>query len=469
MSKKENKKYMEKINDYKQQISILENKLKIYEDTISDKEKELSDKLVHIIKLQNENSKLKEYIKKYKNKILSEKKINNNNKSNSNKNINNNENNQKQNSNELENLKKNMENLYKDLQIKDDEINNLKKQLNIKIKENELYNKDNTLLLNKFTQNESNKYFINNNENENNKIEEMLLSYSNMIDNKIKIISLYIDTYFDFPLLDILNIPNLKEFSNNDEISNFINFNLLIDSIEKTQKNINEKFKNYETIINNLKNENSLLSNKFDEKIIEISELKKNIINLNSDNYDLSNQIEKLNNNLIIEKNNSLTNYNNNNYIEIQKIFDNYLENLYKIIKSELDKLLQFKNLTSYSKIIYDNNNYENNLNNIKFLFEDIFDKYITINNNIIEEYDKILDDFHKNNKVSYNEKLNELKIENLKIKEENKNYENILFSEMNEKKLLINQIESLQNTNDKLNAEITNNLFLRYNNHNKF
>ena len=469
MSKKENKKYMEKINDYKQQISILENKLKIYEDTISDKEKELSDKLVHIIKLQNENSKLKEYIKKYKNKILSEKKINNNNKSNSNKNINNNENNQKQNSNELENLKKNMENLYKDLQIKDDEINNLKKQLNIKIKENELYNKDNTLLLNKFTQNESNKYFINNNENENNKIEEMLLSYSNMIDNKIKIISLYIDTYFDFPLLDILNIPNLKEFSNNDEISNFINFNLLIDSIEKTQKNINEKFKNYETIINNLKNENSLLSNKFDEKIIEISELKKNIINLNSDNYDLSNQIEKLNNILILEKNNSLTNYNNNNYIEIQKIFDNYLENLYKIIKSELDKLLQFKNLTSYSKIIYDNNNYENNLNNIKFLFEDIFDKYITINNNIIEEYDKILDDFHKNNKVSYNEKLNELKIENLKIKEENKNYENILFSEMNEKKLLINQIESLQNTNDKLNAEITNNLFLRYNNHNKF
>ena len=469
MSKKENKKYMEKINDYKQQISILENKLKIYEDTISDKEKELSDKLVHIIKLQNENSKLKEYIKKYKNKILSEKKINNNNKSNSNKNINNNENNQKQNSNELENLKKNMENLYKDLQIKDDEINNLKKQLNIKIKENELYNKDNTLLLNKFTQNESNKYFINNNENENNKFEEMLLSYSNMIDNKIKIISLYIDTYFDFPLLDILNIPNLKEFSNNDEISNFINFNLLIDSIEKTQKNINEKFKNYETIINNLKNENSLLLNKFDEKIIEISELKKNIINLNSDNYDLSNQIEKLNNILILEKNNSLTNYNNNNYIEIQKIFDNYLENLYKIIKSELDKLLQFKNLTSYSKIIYDNNNNENNLNNIKFLFEDIFDKYITINNNIIEEYDKILDDFHKNNKVSYNEKLNELKIENLKIKEENKNYENILFSEMNEKKLLINQIESLQNTNDKLNAEITNNLFLRYNNHNKF
>ena len=469
MSKKENKKYLEQINDYKQQITILENKLKIYEDTIKDKEKELSDKLVHIIKLQNENSKLKEYIKKYKNKILSEKKINNNNISNNNKNINNNENNQKQNSNELENLKKNMEKLYKDLQIKDDEINNLKKQLNIKIKENELYNKDNTLLLNKFTQNESNKYFINNNENENNKFEEMLLSYSNMIDNKIKIISLYIDTYFDFPLLDILNIPNLKEFSNNDEISNFINFNLLIDSIEKTQKNINEKFKNYETIINNLKNENSLLSNKFDEKIIEISELKKNIINLNSDNYDLSNQIEKLNNNLIIEKNNSLTNYNNNNYIEIQKIFDNYLENLYKIIKSELDKLLQFKNLTSYSKIIYDNNNNENNLNNIKFLFEDIFDKYITINNNIIEEYDKILDDFHKNNKVSYNEKLNELKIENLKIKEENKNYENILFSEMNEKKLLINQIESLQNTNDKLNAEITNNLFLRYNNHNKF
>ena len=468
MSKKENKKYLEQINDYKQQITILENKLKIYEDTIKDKEKELSDKLVHIIKLQNENSKLKEYIKKYKNKILSEKKINNNNISNNNKNINNNENNQKQNSNESENLKKNMEKLYKDLQIKDDEINNLKKQLNIKIKENELYNKDNTLLLNKFTQNESNKYFINNNENENNKFEEMLLSYSNMIDNKIKIISLYIDTYFDFPLLDILNIPNLKEFSNNDEISNFINFNLLIDSIEKTQKNINEKFKNYETIINNLKNENSLLSNKFDEKIIEISELKKNIINLNSDNYDLSNQIEKLNNNLIIEKNNSLTNYNNNNYIEIQKIFDNYLENLYKIIKSELDKLLQFKNLTNYSKIIYDNNNYENNLNNIKFLFEDIFDKYITINNNIIEEYDKILDDFHKNNKVSYNEKLNELKIENLKIKEENKNYENILFSEMNEKKLLINQIESLQNTNDKLNAEITNNLFLRYNNHNK-
>ena len=469
MSKKENKKYLEQINDYKQQITILENKLKIYEDTIKDKEKELSDKLVHIIKLQNENSKLKEYIKKYKNKILSEKKINNNNISNNNKNINNNENNQKQNSNESENLKKNMEKLYKDLQIKDDEINNLKKQLNIKIKENELYNKDNTLLLNKFTQNESNKYFINNNENENNKFEEMLLSYSNMIDNKIKIISLYIDTYFDFPLLDILNIPNLKEFSNNDEISNFINFNLLIDSIEKTQKNINEKFKNYETIINNLKNENSLLSNKFDEKIIEISELKKNIINLNSDNYDLSNQIEKLNNNLIIEKNNSLTNYNNNNYIEIQKIFDNYLENLYKIIKSELDKLLQFKNLTSYSKIIYDNNNNENNLNNIKFLFEDIFDKYITINNNIIEEYDKILDDFHKNNKVSYNEKLNELKIENLKIKEENKNYENILFSEMNEKKLLINQIESLQNTNDKLNAEITNNLFLSYNNHNKF
>ena len=459
MSNNKNNKYLEQINDFKQQITILENKLKIYEDTISDKEKKLSDQLVLIIKLQNENSKLKEYIKKYKNKILSEKNINNNN----NKNINNN---QKQNLNELENLKKNMENLSKDLQIKNDEINNLKNQLNIKLKENELYNKDNTLLLNKFKQNENNNYFINNNENDINKIEEMLLSYSNMIENKIKIFSLYIDTYFDFPLLDILNIPNLKDFSNNDEISNFINFNILIDSIEKSQKNINEKFKNYETIINNLKNENSLLSNKFDEKVFEITELKKNILNLKTDNYDLSNQIEKLNNNIIIEKNNSLANYNKFNYNETQKIFDNYIENLYNIIKSELNKILQFTNLTSYSKIIYDNNNYdENNLNNIKFLFEDVFDKYITINNNIIEEYDKILDDFHKNNKMSYNEKLNELKIENLKIKEENKNYENILYSEMNEKKLLINQIESLQNINDKLNTEITNNLFLKYNN----
>jgi len=459
MSNNKNNKYIEQINDFKQQITILENKLKIYEDTISDKEKKLSEQLVLIIKLQNENSKLKEYIKKYKNKILSEKNINNNN----NKNINNN---QKQNLNELENLKKNMENLSKDLQIKNDEINNLKNQLNIKLKENELYNKDNTLLLNKFKQNENNNYFINNNENDINKIEEMLLSYSNMIENKIKIFSLYIDTYFDFPLLDILNIPNLKDFSNNDEISNFINFNILIDSIEKSQKNINEKFKNYETIINNLKNENSLLSNKFDEKVFEITELKKNILNLKTDNYDLSNQIEKLNNNIIIEKNNSLANYNKFNYNETQKIFDNYIENLYNIIKTELNKILQFTNLTSYSKIIYDNNNYdENNLNNIKFLFEDVFDKYITINNNIIEEYDKILDDFHKNNKMSYNEKLNELKIENLKIKEENKNYENILYSEMNEKKLLINQIESLQNINDKLNAEITNNLFLKYNN----
>ena len=459
MSNNKNNKYLEQINDFKQQITILENKLKIYEDTISDKEKKLSEQLVLIIKLQNENSKLKEYIKKYKNKILSEKNINNNN----NKNINNN---QKQNLNELENLKKNMENLSKDLQIKNDEINNLKNQLNIKLKENELYNKDNTLLLNKFKQNENNNYFINNNENDINKIEEMLLSYSNMIENKIKIFSLYIDTYFDFPLLDILNIPNLKDFSNNDEISNFINFNILIDSIEKSQKNINEKFKNYETIINNLKNENSLLSNKFDEKVFEITELKKNILNLKTDNYDLSNQIEKLNNNIIIEKNNSLANYNKFNYNETQKIFDNYIENLYNIIKTELNKILQFTNLTSYSKIIYDNNNYdENNLNNIKFLFEDVFDKYITINNNIIEEYDKILDDFHKNNKMSYNEKLNELKIENLKIKEENKNYENILFSEMNEKKLLINQIESLQNINDKLNTEITNNLFLKYNN----
>ena len=459
MSNNKNNKYLEQINDFKQQITILENKLKIYEDTISDKEKKLSEQLVLIIKLQNENSKLKEYIKKYKNKILSEKNINNNN----NKNINNN---QKQNLNELENLKKNMENLSKDLQIKNDEINNLKNQLNIKLKENELYNKDNTLLLNKFKQNENNNYFINNNENDINKIEEMLLSYSNMIENKIKIFSLYIDTYFDFPLLDILNIPNLKDFSNNDEISNFINFNILIDSIEKSQKNINEKFKNYETIINNLKNENSLLSNKFDEKVFEITELKKNILNLKTDNYDLSNQIEKLNNNIIIEKNNSLANYNKFNYNETQKIFDNYIENLYNIIKSELNKILQFTNLTSYSKIIYDNNNYdENNLNNIKFLFEDVFDKYITINNNIIEEYDKILDDFHKNNKMSYNEKLNELKIENLKIKEENKNYENILYSEMNEKKLLINQIESLQNINDKLNTEITNNLFLKYNN----
>ena len=459
MSNNKNNKYLEQINDFKQQITILENKLKIYEDTISDKEKKLSEQLVLIIKLQNENSKLKEYIKKYKNKILSEKNINNNN----NKNINNN---QKQNLNELENLKKNMENLSKDLQIKNDEINNLKNQLNIKLKENELYNKDNTLLLNKFKQNENNNYFINNNENDINKIEEMLLSYSNMIENKIKIFSLYIDTYFDFPLLDILNIPNLKDFSNNDEISNFINFNILIDSIEKSQKNINEKFKNYETIINNLKNENSLLSNKFDEKVFEITELKKNILNLKTDNYDLSNQIEKLNNNIIIEKNNSLANYNKFNYNETQKIFDNYIENLYNIIKTELNKILQFTNLTSYSKIIYDNNNYdENNLNNIKFLFEDVFDKYITINNNIIEEYDKILDDFHKNNKMSYNEKLNELKIENLKIKEENKNYENILYSEMNEKKLLINQIESLQNINDKLNAEITNNLFLKYNN----
>ena len=416
-----------KINIYKKQITILEEKIKVYEEDSNIKQQKITEQLNHIIELEAENSKLKSLLNKsYKvSQALDDKNYIST--SSSQRNFLNNNNNSSEEIKSMQilvnNFKKENETLIKELtaqknenekisrnlQMKNEESEKLFQTLKEKTNENEIYNQDNIILLNKLKEyegnfllmknNNSNNHFLNQNlENKKNKINEdelqnnfnnQIIELNKLIMNELKTISQYIDTYLILFNNDNISIPNLKKITNFPNDS-FLNFDILINSIENARDRLFEQQNKNEKIISGLRNDNTLLNNKLNEKIIENSQIKNQLNSLKEKNYELELYLDKYAGEINNQKN--IKKKIQNSISSFDEINVNYLQNLYDIIRVELEKILIDNDLRSYIPIILSQNNNNQNINfGMKFLFEESLDKYIFINNCIIEDYKKLL------------------------------------------------------------------------------
>ena len=437
-----------KIDIYKKEISILEDKLKVYEDDSDLKSNKLNQQVNEIINLENENLKLKNFIKEMKNQSKTERNEILNTISNKHDELNIEMNNLQ---NIIEKLKKDNKNLEIELKEKKEEnkvlLNKNEKllqNLEMKLNENELYNQDNTILINKVKEYEDDLKLLKKKLNPNSHITSPLLtniekeineshfqeieSIKQNCDNQIfdlrksimkeiKIICQYLDIYFGIPLNSGIEIPKLEKFTNfpNDA---FLDFNILFLSIEDARKKIENIQKNYEIKISNLNKEINNLNNKLQEKILDNSKLKKIICDLQENNFELQEYVSKSLNELEKQKNFSqkiqfsINEVNNEN--------EKYFEKVYKVIINELDKFFKEKILRKYTSIILNTENNNIQINTNRFLFEDALDKYITVNNCLINDYNKILNT--NSNNTEYLNLINDLNEEIKSLKSQNSN-----------------------------------------------
>ena len=437
-----------KVDIYKKEISILEDKLKVYEDDSDLKSNKLNQQVNEIINLENENLKLKNFIKEMKNQSKTERNEILNTISNKHDELNIEMNNLQ---NIIEKLKKDNKNLEIELKEKKEEnkvlLNKNEKllqNLEMKLNENELYNQDNTILINKVKEYEDDLKLLKKKLNPNSHITSPLLtniekeineshfqeieSIKQNCDNQIfdlrksimkeiKIICQYLDIYFGIPLNSGIEIPKLEKFTNfpNDA---FLDFNILFLSIEDARKKIENIQKNYEIKISNLNKEINNLNNKLQEKILDNSKLKKIICDLQENNFELQEYVSKSLNELEKQKNFSqkiqfsINEVNNEN--------EKYFEKVYKVIINELDKFFKEKILRKYISIILNTENNNIQINTNRFLFEDALDKYITVNNCLINDYNKILNT--NSNNTEYLNLINDLNEEIKSLKSQNSN-----------------------------------------------
>ena len=437
-----------KVDIYKKEISILEDKLKVYEDDSDLKSNKLNQQVNEIINLENENLKLKNFIKEMKNQSKTERNEILNTISNKHDELNIEMNNLQ---NIIEKLKKDNKNLEIELKEKKEEnkvlLNKNEKllqNLEMKLNENELYNQDNTILINKVKEYEDDLKLLKKKLNPNSHITSPLLtniekeineshfqeieSIKQNCDNQIfdlrksimkeiKIICQYLDIYFGIPLKSGIEIPKLEKFTNfpNDA---FLDFNILFLSIEDARKKIENIQKNYEIKISNLNKEINNLNNKLQEKILDNSKLKKIICDLQENNFELQEYVSKSLNELEKQKNFSqkiqfsINEVNNEN--------EKYFEKVYKVIINELDKFFKEKILRKYTSIILNTENNNIQINTNRFLFEDALDKYITVNNCLINDYNKILNT--NSNNTEYLNLINDLNEEIKSLKSQNSN-----------------------------------------------
>ena len=437
-----------KVDIYKKEISILEDKLKVYEDDSDLKSNKLNQQVNEIINLENENLKLKNFIKEMKNQSKTERNEILNTISNKHDELNIEMNNLQ---NIIEKLKKDNKNLEIELKEKKEEnkvlLNKNEKllqNLEMKLNENELYNQDNTILINKVKEYEDDLKLLKKKLNPNSHITSPLLtniekeineshfqeieSIKQNCDNQIfdlrksimkeiKIICQYLDIYFGIPLNSGIEIPKLEKFTNfpNDA---FLDFNILFLSIEDARKKIENIQKNYEIKISNLNKEINNLNNKLQEKILDNSKLKKIICDLQENNFELQEYVSRSLNELEKQKNfsqkiqSSINEVNNEN--------EKYFEKVYKVIINELDKFFKEKILRKYTSIILNTENNNIQINTNRFLFEDALDKYITVNNCLINDYNKILNT--NSNNTEYLNLINDLNEEIKSLKSQNSN-----------------------------------------------
>ena len=464
-----------KILIYQKENQSLKNKIKILQEDNDDKNLKIQEQLNHLLNLENDNNSLKKLYDNSKQKF--------NNESNT---FLNNKRMQDQEMNNMKlligELKSENEKLSKSLIIQSKENNKLQQNLMKTVSENKLYSKDNTILLSKVKEYEDN-FFMLNNDNDLNKItnlngknknefinnlnsmyENKLALYSSIINDEINIIAKYIDTYMNLNYVDDIkiNIPplqNITNFPKDNKLSSFWN---IINAVENSLKRIisqNKIIKNNEMI---LKQEINKLNNILEKKNNENLELKKTLSEMKKNLFYLKNDYEKIKNDLASQKGfnkqiqDTMNDINNGN--------DDYLKGLYQTLKNELDNIINEPLFHSYVNIILEQkSNIKNDYNNgLKYLFGEIFDKYILINNCIIDDFKKQKSQggdkkFNSNNFDRNSQNIQRLEVIidelNNRIIEKDK----IISNDKDEKKLLINQINILQRDIFNLKQESNN------------
>ena len=458
-----------KILIYQKENQSLKNKIKILQEDNDDKNLKIQEQLNHLLNLENDNNSLKKLYDNSKQKFNTESNSFINAKKAQDKEINNMK-------IIIGELKSENERLSKSLIIQNKENNKLQQNLMKTVSENKLYSKDNSILLSKVKEYEENICLLSNdnNNNENNKIlnlteqkkneyinnvnsiyENKLALYSSIINDEINIIAKYIDTYLNLNLnltddikLEIPLLQNITNFPKDNKLSSFWN---IINAVENALKRIisqNKIIKNNEMI---LKQEINKLNNILEKKSNENLELKKTVSELKKNLFYLKNDYDKINNELISQKGfnkqiqETMKDINNGN--------DDYLKGLYKSLKNEVDNIINEPLFHSYVNIMLEQkNNIKNEYSTgLKYLIGEILDKYILINNCIIDDFKKIKSQKINNKDLNMNNyEKNSANIQRLEtiIDELNNRLmekDRIISNDKDEKKLLINQINILQ------------------------
>ena len=448
-----------KIIIFQKENQALKNKIRALQDDNDDKVLTIQEQLNHLSNLENDNNSLKKLYDNSKKKLNDEAMAFYNTKQEQDKEINNMK-------LIIEELKMENDKLSKSLILQKNENANLQKKLNKIISENKMYSQDNTILISKVKEYEDNLFQNSNNLGPNNNTnntefiattneiyENKMQLYSNIINDEINLIAKYIDTYFNInnyiseANLSIPQIQNITNFPRNSKLSSFTN---IINSVENALRRIcmqNKLNKNSESV---LKQEINKLNNIMEKKSNENIELKKGMSDLKKKYYNLKNDFDKINNYLTSQRgfNKQIENTMN----DITNGNDDYIKGLYQSVKSELDKILDDPLFHSYLNVIIEQRNNFNSKthsnyvgNGMKYLFEDTLDKYILVNNSILEDYKKQSQDncgiCGKDMGPNIHELQSAIDDLNNKLMQKDK----IISNNKDEKKLLINQINILQ------------------------
>ena len=449
-----------KIIMYQKENQALKNKIRALQDDNDDKVLTIQEQLNHLSNLEDDNNSLKKLYDNSRKKLNDEAIVFYNTKQEQDKEINNMK-------LIIEELKMENDKLSKSVLLQKNENENLQKRLNKILSENKLYSQDNTFLISKVKEYEDNLFQNNNNLNQNNAnnnntefiattneiYENKMQLYSNIINDEINLIAKYIDTYFNInnyiseANLSIPQIQNITNFPRTNKLSSFTN---IINSVENALRRIcmqNKLNKNSESV---LKQEINKLNNIMEKKTNENIELKKGMSDLKKKYYNLKNDFDKINNDLSSQRgfNKQIENTMN----DITNGNDDYIKGLYQSVKSELDKILDDPLFHSYLNVIIEQrNNFNSKVNSsyvgngMKYLFEDTLDKYILVNNSILEDYKKQSTDNCGICGKDMGPNIQELQtaIDDLNNKLIQK--DKVISNNKDEKKLLINQINILQ------------------------
>ena len=449
-----------KIIMYQKENQALKNKIRALQDDNDDKVLTIQEQLNHLSNLEEDNNSLKKLYDNSRKKLNDEAIVFYNTKQEQDKEINNMK-------LIIEELKMENDKLSKSVLLQKNENENLQKRLNKTLSENKLYSQDNTFLISKLKEYEDNLFQNSNNINQNNAnnnntefiattneiYENKMQLYSNIINDEINLIAKYIDTYFNInnyiseANLSIPQIQNITNFPRTNKLSSFTN---IINSVENALRRIcmqNKLNKNSESV---LKQEINKLNNIMEKKTNENIELKKGMSDLKKKYYNLKNDFDKINNYLSSQRgfNKQIENTMN----DITNGNDDYIKGLYQSVKSELDKILDDPLFHSYLNVIIEQrNNFNSKVNSsyvgngMKYLFEDTLDKYILVNNSILEDYKKQSTDncgiCGKDMGPNIQELQTEIDDLNNKLIQKDK----VISNNKDEKKLLINQINILQ------------------------
>ena len=463
-----------KLSIYQKENQSLKTKIRILQDSNDEKNIKIQEQLSHLTNLESENNSLKNLYEKSKKKFNDESNTFYSTKREQDKEINNMK-------ILIEELKTENEKLSNSIMVKSRENNKLQQNLAKTISENKLYSQDNTILLSKVKEYEDNLFMQNNNDinntnstpnfnfnlesknnseflvNANNMYENKLALYSSIINDEINLIAKYIDTYLNINYINNsnINIPQLQNITNFPKDSKLSSFSNIINSVENTMKRIwnqNKIIQNNELAF---KQEINKLNNILEKKNFENIELKKEISELKRKYFYLKNDFDKINNDLSSQK--GFNKHIQNTMNDITSENDDYIKGLYQTVKNELDKILNDPTFHLYLNIILEQKNYFNQesktnyMNNgIKYLFEEILDKYILVNNCIVDDLKKKKSE---KNEFSFeggnlwnkgsNIRQYEMTIDDLNNKLLQK--DKIISNNKDEKKLLINQINILQ------------------------